>query len=284
ISSNLQGMAILIGDPPALILAEYLRMNFNDFFVYKGNPGLFFAVEISAIASLFVLYYFFRIYRQPVVKQQAGSVKSWFPTYMLVLMIILLSLAPLVDPEFVWLSGTICMSIAGATAVWSFMRYGGSLTIDLLKKYEYDTTFFLAGVFVLVKTFAAVGLVDDLTGILRAITGEDVLVNYLFIILFSMVISAFVDNVPYITMMIPVTDNMGQALSCSPYLLMYGLLIGSCLGGNITPIGAAANIVSVGILKKEGYETSFWDFVRIGLPFTLVATAAGALFIWFVWK
>jgi Na+/H+ antiporter NhaD/arsenite permease-like protein len=67
------------------------------------------------------------------------------------------------------------------------------------------------------------------------------------------------------------------------YLLTFGLLVGTCFGGNITPVGASANIVAVGLLKKEGYPTSFWTFVKIGLPFTMAATIGGAVFIWLIW-
>ncbi len=284
VSSNLQGMAILIGDPPAMILAGFMSMNFNDFFVYYGKPGLFFAVEFAAIVSLIVLYMFFRHYRQPVEHHKIQPILSWVPTIMLLIMILLLALAPLVDPEFKWLSGTICTVIAVVTAIWSYAKFGKSITTDLVKNFEFDTTFFLAGIFVIVSAFEYVGLIDAMTSMLKDFLGSDVLANYLFIVIFSMVVSAFIDNVPYVTVMIPVTYALGSNLNGSEFLMMYGLLIGACLGGNITPIGAAANIVSVGILKKEGHDISFLTFVKIGLPFTLAATAAGALFIWIVWK
>jgi len=284
ISSNLQGMAILIGDPPAMILAGFISMNFNDFFVFHGRAGLFFAVEIAAVASLIVLHLFFRQYKQHVETRVHQEVQSWMPTNVLIVMIILLSLAPLVDPEFNWLSGTICMVSALGTFLWSMKKNGSSVTIELLRKFELDTTLFLAGIFVLVGIFDSVGLLASLTDFLKSILGNDVLVNYIFIIVFSVLVSAFIDNVPYITMMIPVTYSMALNLDCTEYLLMYGLLIGACLGGNITPVGAAANIVSVGILRKEGYPVSFGTFAKIGLPFTIAATAAGALFIWIIWK
>jgi Na+/H+ antiporter NhaD/arsenite permease-like protein len=84
--------------------------------------------------------------------------------------------------------------------------------------------------------------------------------------------------------MIPVAQKMGDALGGSSYLLVFGLLIGACLGGNVTPIGASANIVGVGILRKEGYKISFMEFVKIGLPFTIAATLSVYFFLWFVWK
>ncbi|HAT02460.1 MAG TPA: arsenic transporter, partial [Oribacterium sp.] len=68
-----------------------------------------------------------------------------------------------------------------------------------------------------------------------------------------------------------------------PYLLYFGLLTGATLGGNITPIGASANITAVGILKQNGHDVSFPDFMKIGIPFTLIAVITGYLFIWFIW-
>jgi Na+/H+ antiporter NhaD/arsenite permease-like protein len=65
--------------------------------------------------------------------------------------------------------------------------------------------------------------------------------------------------------------------------MLFGLLIGASLGGNITPVGASANIVAYGHLRKHGFDVTFWQFVRIGLPFTLAAVTAGSIFVWLVW-
>jgi len=99
----------------------------------------------------------------------------------------------------------------------------------------------------------------------------------------SVFVSAFVDNVPYVTAMIPVGQTLASSLGVTPYPLLFGILIGACIGGNITPIGAAANIVGVGILRKNGYPCRFLDFVKIGLPFTLVAVGVAYWFTWLVW-
>ena len=102
----------------------------------------------------------------------------------------------------------------------------------------------------------------------------------------SVVLSAFVDNVPYVAAMLPLVDGVASEMGVTPgnMLLPFGLLIGSCLGGNITPIGASANIVAYGLLQRtEGEDVSFLDFVKIGLPFTIAAVIAGAVFLWIVW-
>ena len=113
--------------------------------------------------------------------------------------------------------------------------------------------------------------------------GNNLFLLYTIVVWGSVLISAFVDNIPYVATMLPVLTAVTAALGIEPYLLYFGLLTGATLGGNITPIGASANITAVGLLKKEGYEVSFSDFFRIGIPYTLVAVLAGYLFLWFVW-
>jgi len=88
---------------------------------------------------------------------------------------------------------------------------------------------------------------------------------------------------PPVATMLPIITGIAGILGIEPYLLYFGLLTGATLGGNITPIGASANITAVGMLKHAGYEVSFGDFMKIGVPFTLVAVTTGYLFIWFVW-
>jgi Na+/H+ antiporter NhaD/arsenite permease-like protein len=65
---------------------------------------------------------------------------------------------------------------------------------------------------------------------------------------------------------------------------MFALLIGSCMGGNLTPFGASANVVAVGILRKQNIKMNFAEWLKVGVPFTLLTTAASAVFIWFVWR
>ena len=106
---------------------------------------------------------------------------------------------------------------------------------------------------------------------------------FVLIIVISMLISAFVDNVPYLVTMLPVAQHLADSLGVATPLIVFALLIGSCLGGNITPLGAAANIVGMGILRRQKVDVSFFTFVKIGLPFTLVAVITSAIALWFIW-
>ncbi len=97
-------------------------------------------------------------------------------------------------------------------------------------------------------------------------------------------VSAFIDNIPYMAVMLPLVGNLADTLDINRMHLILGLMIGSCMGGNITPIGAAANVAATGLLEKEGAPVSFWGFIKIGLPFTLAATSAAYLTLYFVYR
>lgn len=281
VCSNLQGAGTLIGDPPSMILAGFQKMNFNDFFVYQGRPSIFWAVQAGAVASLGVLWLLFRSYRQPVIYIEPEKIDSWVPTLAIVLLIVLLALSPVLDPHFHWLGGTICVAMGAALLAWDAGRKRNLR--KRLKHYDWNTTLFLIGVFILVDAMVTVGLIDDFAGIVQDVIGDSPFTIYLAIVAVSVVFSAFVDNIPYITTMIPVVTGVAHGVGMNEIPLIFGMVLGASLGGNITPFGASANVVAVGLLRKEGIGVSTREFVKIGLPFTLVATAAGALVNWIVW-
>jgi len=283
ISSNLQGTATLIGDPPSMILAGYMGLNFNQFFFLKGRPSIFFAVQVGAVASFFILNAFFKKYKDPVAEHEQEEVKSWFPTMLIILMILLLALSSFFDPDFSYMGGIICMGLGVFATAWFFIRKEYSRR-DILKMIDFDTLIFLSSIFILVGSLMRAGVMEDIAGLVLTYIGKHTFFIYIFIVMFSVLISAFVDNVPYITAMIPVSRILGERLFLPPYLLVFGLLIGACLGGNITPIGASANVVSVAILRKNGHVVGIREFARMGLPFTVSAVIVSSIFVWFIWS
>lgn len=282
VSSNLQGCATLIGDPPSMLLGGFARMNFGDFFVYQGRPSIFFAVELGALVSFMVLYWFFRPLRQKVVPVPEETVRSWVPAVILTALIAALAAASFFDTGFSSLAGIVCMLFGAGAFLWQKIVYKGSL-ITRIRSLDWETTFFLIGVFVLVGSLTLNGWIERIALGLSGIVGTHMLWGYVLLILIAVVVSAFVDNVPFLAAMLPVAIAMGRALQVDPTVFLFGLLIGASLGGNITPIGAAANIVACGILKKEGYNVSFRQFASIGIPFTLAAVSAAGVFVWLIW-
>jgi Na+/H+ antiporter NhaD/arsenite permease-like protein len=283
VSSNLQGTATLIGDPPSMILGGFAKMNFMDFFFYQGKPSIFFAVELGAITSFVVLYFIFRIHKEKTKLIPVEKVKSWVPAILLVSLIVLLAASSFFDTEFSYMAGIICMIFGIISIFWEKFVNKGSI-VEGIKSLDWETTFFLMGVFILVGSIAATGWIEKVAIFLSGIVGENVFLGYTLIVFLSVILSAFIDNVPFLAAMLPVAISMSDKLQLNPSLFLFGLLIGTSLGGNITPIGASANIVACGLLKKEGYEVKFKDFAKLGLPFTLAAVAAAYLFVWFVWK
>jgi Na+/H+ antiporter NhaD/arsenite permease-like protein len=286
VCSNLQGTATLIGDPPSMILAASEHMSFNDFFVFHGKPSIFWAVEAGGVVSFVILWLLFRRNRQKVEAFAAIQIESWAPTVLLAIMIMGLAFSSLVDPDFNWAAGTLCMVVGLLSLVIMVLEgeHSRQEVKTMIKVYDWETTFFLMGVFVLVAMLVRAGLVADFASLLSRTLGRNPFLVFVIIVWASVGFSAFIDNVPYITAMIPVVQIVAIDLGISRYLLIFGLLIGSCLGGNITPVGASANIVAAGALKREGYHVSFWQFARIGLPFTVAATVAGMAVVWAVWR
>ncbi len=283
IASNLQGTATLIGDPPSMILANYQHMNFNDFFFYGGKPGIFFAVEVGSIGAILFLYYYFRRYKGSATFERTEKIRSFAPTIYILLMVVALALSSFVDPDFRWFGGAAAMGCAVLCSI--FTRFSSVIEKrDVARRYDWSTTMFLAGVFVMVGMLERAGVIDGFAHFLGRQLGTNPLVAFTAVVWGSVAFSAFVDNVPYLTAMIPVVQTMSSSMGVNIELLVFGLLIGACLGGNITPVGASANVVATGMLRKNGFTISFWDFIKIGLPFTIIATILGSAFIYLVWK
>jgi len=302
ITSNLQGAATLVGDPPSMIMAGFSDMNFNDFFVLSGKPSVFFAVQFGALASFGVLYFVFQRNRERVGVLEKVRVTTWTPTLLLGFMILSLVgtsfLGSSTDHRLSFnLSGIICLGFGLIGLMWRSLtglgvrkfngtESGTTLLSDtrLLGREDWETFFFLVGIFLLVGSLSKVGIIDDLASFFIRFSGDNELIAYLAIVWGSVFLSAFVDNVPYVLAMLPVARSLATAMAMNPYLLYFGLLIGASVGGNITPIGASANVVACSELKKNGHDVDFMQFVRIGLPFTFFAVLASSTFVWLMWK
>jgi Na+/H+ antiporter NhaD/arsenite permease-like protein len=283
LSSNLQGTATLVGDPPSMILASATRMTFNDFFFSQGRPSLFFAVEIAAIASLLAIYFMNRKHRERIKAVRTENIVSYVPGALLILLIVGLVVGSFLPGFMDYIGGCICVIIGFIGIIWSLFT-NKIKTYHILRDTDWETFFFLAAIFALVGSLTQTGTTQVLAEYVGAMTSGNLFVTYIVLVVFSIVISAFVDNVPYFAAMVGVVSTLSTQHNYPLYLLLFGTIIGTTVGGNITPIGAAANIVGVGLLKKNGYQVNFSDFIRVGLPFTLAAVSCAALFIWVFWR
>lgn len=293
VMSNLEGTATLVGDPPSMIFAAAAGYNFNDFFIHEGRLSIFFIVQAGLLAGCIFFYFVFAKYKEKA-EISGEPIVSAFPGVLMLLMIFGLAALSFVSPALEkvlsatlmsFSSGLFVVILAAAGVLWYIFsqKKSGAETWTLIKELDWETIFFLIGIFVVVGAIAGVGLLDDFAHFLVKFCGGSKFLGFFIILLVSVVISGFVDNVPYIMVMLPVAQEMAKGFGMDEELFMFALLVGSCLGGNLTPFGASANVVAMGIVKKEGYPMSFGKWLKLGGTFTVLTTCASALVLWLLW-
>ena len=281
VASNLQGAATLVGDTTSILLAGHLDMNFFDFFFYNGKIGLFFIVQIGAIMSTLVLFWIFRKEKQPVAALDKTVVTDYFPSFLLIAMVLLLIIASFIPNTPRTINGLICMALLLVGLVKSYVvNKDRKLIKNAVREIDYVTLLLLSGLFIVVGGISAVGVIEDIAALFVRISGDNLFLVYTLIVWFSVLISAFIDNIIYTATMLPVIGGIATLLGGDPTVLYFGLIIGATLGGNLTPIGASANIAGIGILTKQGFTVTTKDFTRIGVPFTLIAVLTGYILTW----
>ncbi len=293
VSSNLQGAATLVGDTTSVMLAGELNMSFMDFFFMNGRFSIFWAVEIGMILTVPVLIFIFRKNNKKFkIEPEDIKVSTLFPTYMLLLNVICLVVCSFIKLPDGFISehinGLVCLFFG----IVCFIHYiltarkkeGGKrhATKTAFATIDYPTVLFLIFLFIIIRAVNNVGIIADISSFFGQIGANNLFLLYTLIVFGSVIISAFIDNIPYVATMLPVIAGLGLTGNAQ-ILLCFGLLCGATLGGNITPVGASANVVAIGMLNKEGYKVKSSDFFKIGIPFTLVAVLGGYAFCWLVW-
>lgn len=304
VSSNLQGAATLVGDTTSILLAKAANLDFMDFFFVDGKPGMFWVTELGAIASALIILWMFRDKNQTVDIKDRTVVEDKVPSVLLSLTVIFLIAASFIPyannalpgqickPDIT--NGLICMFFFAVGLIRRIVKDGNTETLkSALLEIDYYTIALLAGLFVIIGGISEAGIIDLIGNTLARLSGTgsrgSILIVYSVIVWMSVILSAFIDNIPYTATMLPIVAviteqlNTVSSVAISPNLLYFGLLVGATLGGNLTPIGASANIAGIGILRKEGYEVKSSTFMKYGVPFTLAAVVTGYLLVWIIW-
>lgn len=284
VASNLEGAATLVGDTTSIMLGSEAGMTFTDFFVMDGKLGMFWIVQIAAVAATLYLLVIFRKDKQKIEHSERTEVKDFFPSFLLIAMLALLIGVSFIKEKPDVTAGIICMGLMGVGLVYTVIRRRNFSGVkDTVKEIDFKTLLLLSGIFMIIGGLDAVGIINDISDLLVKASGGNVFALYSLLVWASVVISAFIDNIPYVATMLPVVTGIAATLGINPMVLYLGLLSGATLGGNLTPIGASANITAVGILRKEGYEVKTWQFMKISVPFTLIAVAVGYGLVWAVY-
>ena len=294
ISSNLQGAATLVGDTTSILLAKAANLDFSDFFVDDGKAGMFWVVEAGALASAIIIFFMFRKENGKIEFSGRTVVEDKFPTFLLiatVVSLIAVSFIPYKDnanggfykPAVT--NGIICIFFFLLGVFRELViRKNKKIIVGAFKEIDYYTIVLLTGLFVVIGGVKSAGVVDFLGQKIAELGNGSAFLVFTIIVWMSVILSAFIDNIPYTATMLSLVPVIAAGAGVEPKLLYYGLLCGATLGGNLTPIGASANIAGIGILRKEGYEVKSSTFMKFGIPFTLAAVITGYLLIWFIWK
>ena len=284
VMSNLEGTATLVGDPPSMIFASYSGYNFNDFFVHQGKLSIFFIIQVGMIVGCIFFYCIFGRVKEKAQIEKDTAI-SYVPLILLLLMIFGLAGISFLSTELGYSSGCFVLGLGIIGLLWyKFSQKKNTSELwTLVKELDWETIFFLIGIFVVVGAISETGLLQDFAVFIEKLIGGNVFLGFILILAFSVLISGFVDNVPYIIVMLPVAQALATNIGVAQEIYMFALLVGSCLGGNLTPFGASANIVAMGILKKEGYPVNFGGFLKISAPFTILTTASAAAVLWLIW-
>ncbi len=295
VSSNLQGAATLVGDTTSILLAKSANLDFSDFFVDEGKPGMFWVVEAGALVSAFIILFMFRKENTKISFNSRTKVEDKFPTFLLVgtvVALIAVSFIPYKDsaaegqfykPDIT--NGIICIAFFLVGIIRELLiKKNTEIVKNAFKEIDYYTIVLLTGLFVVIGGVKSAGVIDVIGGAIASLGSGSPFIVFTIIVWMSVILSAFIDNIPYTATMLSVVPVIAMDLGIEPKLLYYGLLCGATLGGNLTPIGASANITGIGILRKEGYEVKSTTFMKYGVPFTLAAVITGYLLLWVIWK
>jgi len=279
IASNVGGTATLVGDPPNVMVGSAANLTFLDFLTNLGP-----AVFVILIVDLGLLYLFFRSQletteeRRLVIMEMDES-KSIVDRPLLIKSLVVLGLV---------IVGFLLQEVtkleAGAIALTGaalLMLLNGGKEIDrFFSEIEWGSIFFFVGLFVLVGGLVRLGVISALAQKMIDITSGNIEVTSMLMIWLSGVVSAIVDNIPYVATMIPLVHHLGSSLGQAAIQpVWWSLALGACLGGNGTLVGASANVISAGMARKSGFHISFMDFTKYGAAITLVNLVLASVYI-----
>lgn len=276
LSSNIGGAATLIGDPPNIMIASHANIDFSQFFVNMAPPTIMILIVFLAACAVF-----FRKKlvvepdrRQSVLRiQTRGLIRN--PVLLAQSLIILsLVLVGFFFAHFFHLEPA-TIALLGATILLIWTKRSPS---EILEHVEWAMLMFFVGLFVTVEGLVKTGVVDRVADQLVSLTHNDLSITSMSLLWISAFFSGIIDNIPYTATMIPLVENLGESMLIKP--LWWALALGADLGGNLTLVGASANLVVASIAERSGFRISFWEFFRIGLPTVLVSLLISTLWIW----
>lgn len=276
LASNIGGMATLIGDPPNILIGSAANI---DFVTFAANMG-----PISVIILLvFIVLARFMFKKELTIQGQSNVDIDALDASALITDPILLRKSLIVMTGVIigfLLHGALhlepaTIALAGATLL---MLWSKTDPHYALRDIEWTTLFFFFGLFITVEAVVEVGLIGMIADAALRLTGGNLALTSIGLIWFSAIASGIVDNIPYTATMIPIVQSLSQAMPSGP--LWWSLALGADLGGNLTLVGAAANVVVASLAEKSGHPISFGQFFRYGVITTVMSLLLASGYVW----
>jgi len=276
-SSNIGGASTLIGDPPNIMIGGATGFGFVDFVI-----NLLPLMVVNLVIVIFILKVIFK--KSFVVEEKRKQELLSFdenkaitdkPLLIKSLIVLGLTIFGFIIAEMIHIE-TATIALFGASLL---LLIGNVEPEDILEKVEWTTIFFFGGLFILVGALEAIGVITLLAEKVLLITQGSISKTTGIVLWMSALLSSFLDNIPYVATMIPLVDTISNG-SVELYApVWWALSIGACLGGNGTIIGASANVVSRGILEKNGHELSFMSYMKVAFPLTILTIIVSTLYL-----
>jgi len=282
LGSNLVGAALMIGDPPSMMVASALNLNFVDFIVFNGKPSMFFlimaACPIAALTLRITARKYFKSVRLAGERLKLDE-RQYIRDKLLIaevltvffLTIFLLSIRNIYNIPM-WFP-----PLLGASIISILRVFSENVLKPFIEGVDWKTIVFISSVFIITGGLTETGFIDLLSLKIYELCGANIVSTSAVLIWISVLLSGFIDNIPYFATMIPLVVKLSEVSGMNVYTLMWALLLGGSLGGNCTYVGAAANAVGVGIVEKNERKVSLLEFMKLGVPYTVIAVAFGEL-------
>jgi Na+/H+ antiporter NhaD/arsenite permease-like protein len=276
LASNIGGTATLVGDPPNILIGSAAGIDFLTFVTNLAPISLLILAAFLGLAR-FLFRNDLRAREDRVTDIAALEVDT------------LITDSTLLRKSLIVMAGVIVgfllhgalhlepatIALAGATIL---LLWGRSDPNEALQDVEWTTLFFFIGLFITVQAVVKVGIIEAVAEAALRLTGGSLPLTSMLLLWLSAFTSGIVDNIPYTATMIPVVENLGMSLPIMP--LWWSLALGACLGGNITLVGAAANVVVANLAEKSGHPISFRKFLGYGLATTLMSLVLATGYVW----
>jgi Na+/H+ antiporter NhaD/arsenite permease-like protein len=291
-ASNIGGTATLIGDPPNIMIGSATGLSFNDFLL-NLTP----VIILVFIATAIPLYFIWGRHlhareenRALIMEYNEAEAITDRPLLHKALAVLVLVLAGFLlhhqlnlEPATIALVGAAVLLLLDN--IWRSPEEQSVSVHATFGEVEWVTIFFFAGLFIVVNALERAGVLTLLAREMLGMTGGNFKVTAMVILWGSALMSAFVDNIPYVAAAIPLIKSMGPAFGGAAHLepLWWSLSLGACLGGNGTLVGASANLVVAGLSERAGHPIRFMPFLTVAFPLMLVSIAVSSVYIWLVY-